>query len=535
MVTRPRLALLLAALLVLLCALPATATTYLFEVPSLTVDLWPQTDGALKVRYKFIFKNLSSDPLDIVDIGTPTGSYKLSTFSASINGAPLTEIRESEYVTGVEVHLAPFAIKQNRTGTFVVEFIHPRMVFYDSGDEAFTSVEFGTTYFGSEYVRGSTDMTINWHFPAGVTGNQTKWHDKKPDAMRAEGNSVVFTYRGSHASVSSMVKTGVGFPAAIMAEGAIVKHTFWDSLLEMFVACCGLAASLVPLAIFAAIFFIAFFIPFVRRRRRLKKYLPPAIGIEGAGPKRGLTAPEAAVTLELPPDRILMMILFGLIKKGAVRVLDHDPLKLEAIEPAPKGLRAYETRFLGAILPSGSLAQKKLKALFVSLVKAVNKKLGGFSRQETRAYYQKIVTGAWAMVEANTTPEVGNVFAEKIEWLAFDGDFGDRSGRAFRDRDVIIVPNWWGVGWGYHGPSTPIGHGGGGFHLPAADAAANFTDAVSNFSSHVVDSVSSFTNSITQATNPPPVTTSSGSSSGGGCACACACAGCACACAGGGR
>jgi len=46
------------------------------------------------------------------------------------------------------------------------------------------------------------------------------------------------------------------------------------------------------------------------------QYLPPKISIEGKGIKRGLTAVEAGILLEEPLDKILTMILFGLIKKN---------------------------------------------------------------------------------------------------------------------------------------------------------------------------------------------------------------------------
>ena len=54
--------------------------------------------------------------------------------------------------------------------------------------------------------------------------------------------------------------------------------------------------------------------------KRKLQYLPPKISIEGNGIKRGLTAVEAAVLMEQPMDKILTMILFAAIKKGAAVV-----------------------------------------------------------------------------------------------------------------------------------------------------------------------------------------------------------------------
>ncbi len=535
MVNRARLvAGLLTILLVVVIAGPARARTYLFEVPQMTVDLWPQTNGDLRVRYKIVFKNLSADPLDIVDIGTPDANYRIDSFSMSINGAPLSTIRQSEYVTGVEIPLTPWTIKQNRTGALAVEFTHPRMVYYDANDEAFTSVEFGNTYFGSDFVHGAMVLAINWHFPDGVTGNETKWHGGEPTGMHTKGGHIIFTYKWSDASADQMYKTGIGFPARIMAEGAVRTHTWFDTCLEIFAAACGVAATCGPVAMIFLVIggIIALRIYF--HRKRMRKYLPPAIGIEGAGAKRGLTAPEAAVTLELVPDKVVMMILFGLIKKGAVRVMQHDPLKIEKSASKPEDLRPYEKKFLAAINKDHRLSQAKLKKMFVALIRAANKKLKGFSRVETCNHYRKIVDTAWTMVETDNTPEVGHVFAEQSQWLAMDIDFNGRVGRTFSQRPEVLFPHWWGSGWGHY-QATPTTTSRGDFSLPGANWAADFTQSVSHFSDTVVDSVTSFTQSITQVTNPPPVSTSSGGGSGGGCACACACAGCACACAGGGR
>lgn len=527
---------LLAFLLLLAFAPAAEAVTYLFEVPSMTIDLRPQTDGGLHVRYDIVFKNLSSDPIDIVDIGTPDKNFALGTFTATLNGKPLGEVRPSSYVTGVEVPLTGHEIRTGKTGRLVVEFTHPKMVYADSDDDAYTSVEFGNTYFGAEYAKSTMDLTVNWHFPDGVTGNETKWHGDEPTSKKVSGDHIVFTYEKPAASPSQMYKFGIGFPARVMQPGAIVKVTLLDSCLGLLAALVGALAGLMAMIFPIALFAVPIILRLVLHRRRMKHYLPPALGIEGAGPKRGLTAPEAAVVLEMPPDRVLMMILFSLMKKGAVTVQSTKPLKLAKADVIPDELRPYEKDFIGTIRKDGTPAEGKLRDLFVDFIKAVNAKLKGFSRKETKAFYQSVVAAAWKQVEGAATPEVGNLFADRAEWLAMDEDFGRKSDRMFREREVIFLPDWWHHGWGYSRPvATAGGAAPGPFSLPGADFAHQFTSSLSAFSSNIVESISSFTNSITSKTNPPPVTTSSGGHSGGGCACACACAGCACACAGGGR
>ena len=56
-------------------------------------------------------------------------------------------------------------------------------------------------------------------------------------------------------------------------------------------------------------------------KKRKLQYLPPKVSIEGHGIKRGLTAVEAAMLLEQPLDKVLTMILFAVVKKGAAEVV----------------------------------------------------------------------------------------------------------------------------------------------------------------------------------------------------------------------
>ena len=59
------------------------------------------------------------------------------------------------------------------------------------------------------------------------------------------------------------------------------------------------------------------------------QYMPPKIAIEGHGIKRGLTAVEAAILMEQPLDKVMTMILFGVIKKNAAEVVTRDPLEIK--------------------------------------------------------------------------------------------------------------------------------------------------------------------------------------------------------------
>jgi hypothetical protein len=273
------------------------------------------------------------------------------------------------------------------------------------------------------------------------------------------------------------------------------------------------------------------------------------VSIEGHGIKRGLTAVEAAILMEQPMDKILTMILFSVIKKDAARVVTRDPLDIEVAEPIPSGIHPYEVQFLKAFTLKKKKARRAaLQDMMTKLVKIVAKKMKGFSRKETVAYYRKIMERAWQQVEAADTPEVkSEKFNDVMEWTMLDREYDDRTRRTFGGGPVF-VPIWWHRYDPTFRPSAPsrttsmpTSRGTGPSvsmpNLPGGEFAASMVTGVQTMSTNVIGNLTDFTSNITNKTNPVPVSKSSGgwSSGSGGCACACACAGCACACAGGGR
>jgi hypothetical protein len=284
-------------------------------------------------------------------------------------------------------------------------------------------------------------------------------------------------------------------------------------------------------------------------RKRKLDYLPPKIQIEGHGIKRGLTAVEAGILMEQPLDKVMTMILFGVVKKNAATVVTRDPLKLTLANPLPADLQDYENGFLQAFATEDLAARRKaLQDMTIKLVNGVSDKMKGFSRKETIAYYQSIMERAWQQVEAAGTPEVkSQALDESLEWTMLDNNYDQRTRNVFVG--PIFLPIWWGrYDPGFHPVSTgsvasaAMPSSGGSrspVSIPGSAFAASVVGGVQGFSGKVLGDVKSFTSGVTNRTNPVPVVRSSvgggGFHGGGGCACACACAGCACACAGGGR
>lgn len=539
---------LIALLLVAAVVVPAAvAQEYRAGVPEQVVDLFINQDGTVEIVYDITFTaDPSSGPIDVVDVGMPTDDY--GNVSASLDGVALDMPFPSPYVDpGVAVEFGTQAIQPGDTGTLHVEATVRNMIYQDTDDTEYASLQFAPTYYDSDYVYGDTRLVVIFHFPPGVGPDDPRYHEQEFTEARVEDGRVIYTWVREDASPSREYRYGASFPKAVLAEGVVQAAPAFNI---DFTACCN--SPLIWIALFGGGWALLAALGARSQKKRKMQYLPPSLAVEGTGIKRGLTAVEAAVLLEAPLNKVVTMILFGLVKKGAVAVESEKPLKLRVLREESPDLKLwyYERRFVKAIEEDGRLDEPALRDMIVDLIGDVNKKLTGFDRSDTKAYYKDIAARAWNQVEAADTPEVlGKRWSEGLEWTMLQDDWDDRTRDVFRDRPVVL-PSWW---WFYRpwaagagmprpaaaGPSaSPLG---GGTPvtlptLPGGDFANTVVTGIENAANTVVSSVESFTGKVAQTTNPPPKPSSTSRGGGGySCACACACAGCACACAGGGR
>jgi len=544
-----RIALLLALLLAFSLPITAFAQDYFFSLDKEVVDVYWNADGTMSLEYLLTFTNQpGGHAIEYVDMGMPNGNFDIGTVNADVNGQRVS-VSESDYEgngSGFAVVLGPNSIQPGRTGTVrVLVGVVSGVIYKDSDDENYASGVFAPNYFGSQYVTGTTDLTVTFHLPPGVKSEEPRWHSapsgfpSEPETAIDTQGRVTYTWHNPNASADSEYQFGASFPKSYVPADSIVTVQLPS-------------ISISPDAVFGFLCFglIGFMflgVPIlsaISGNRRKLKYLPPKISIEGHGIKRGLTAVESAILMEQPLDKAMTMILFGVVKKNAAEVVTRDPLELNVTSPLPEGLHEYELNFLKAFQEKEIKARRNaLQEMTVKLVRSVSEKMKGFSRRETIEYYKSIMEKAWQQVEAADTPEVkSQKFDEALEWTMLDRDYDNRTRRVFTR--PIFVPMWWGrydPAWRGAAPtrtSAPAS-GRGSASLPGADFAASVVTGVQTFSSKVIGNVNEFTSRVTNVTNPPPPPpkTGGGSRGSGGrsCACACACAGCACACAGGGR
>lgn len=546
-------ALLVALVLLTMLAPVAQAQDLSFNVPENRVDVYIEPDGTIWLVYDITFApDPGAGPIDGIDVGMPNSTYNLSQIRASIDGVTVTDIGHSPYVTpGVGVELGSLAIPPGQVGTLHFEAAVRDLIYPDTKDDEYASFEFAPTWFDSQFVHGPTRLEVNFHLPPGVTDEEPRYHDEPFTEAKFLDDRVVYTWVNEEARGDREYVYGVSFPKKYLEEGVVQQPPAFSFNLGSIFNGALCSSPICWFALFGGGWALVAILGNRSKKRRRMQYLPPELAVEGTGVKRGLTAVEAAILLEAPLNKVVAMILFGLVKKGIITVESEKPLKLTAADPLPKEIKLwyYERRFLSAIKENGTLDEKVLQEMVVDLIGDVNKKLAGFSRKETKTYYKDIAARAWKQVEAADTPEVlGERWGDGMEWTMLEDDWDDRTRRVFQDRPVVM-PRWW---WYYRPwtthtgggarPSTPVPSAPGGGTpvtlptLPGADFANTVVSGVENAANTVVSGVDSFTGKVTQTTNPPPKSSSSSKSGGGySCACACACAGCACACAGGGR
>ena len=528
---------------------------YHFQVNKEDVHVYWNSDGTMSLDYTWVFTNLpNSHIIDYVDVGMPNSHFDMGSIKADVNGSPVS-VSKGDYAgdgSGFAVVMGGKAIPAGGTGNLHVYVGKIEQVLYpDNNDEAYASATFAPTYFGSQYVSGTTDFTLTYHLPKDMAPEEPRWHaspsgfPSEPETAYDANNHITYTWKYENGKASSYYLFGASFPRSyVPAESIYVKPA--EPLISE-----DTVFSLLCAGFFGFIFIGLPALSIYSNNKRKLQYLSPRVAIEGHGIKRGLTAVEAAILLEQPLDKVLTMILFGVVKKNAAQVIKRDPLDVQSIDPLPEKLHDYEKDFLAAFKESGRDRQKLLQDMMVRLVKSVSEKMRGFSRRETVDYYKSITEKAWAQVEAADTPEVkSQKFDDALEWTMLDKDYDDRTRRVFQG--PMYAPMWWGhYNPTYRPASSPKPTVGSGpfptsgkpvtsSPLPGAEFASQMVTGVQTFSEKVVGNINTFTEKVTGATNPLPKPSSNVRSGGGGgggrsCACACACAGCACACAGGGR
>ncbi len=611
-----RLALILVLCLLLLGARTVAAQNYSFSVPDVEMQAFIRPDATVRVVYDITLRNATfASPIDIVDVGMPNADYDIDNMVAAIDGRPLSTIRRSEFVNpGVEVLFGGNAIAAGDEGVFHFEFTMSDLVFQDVTNSELASFQITPTWFDSELVLGTTNLQIAVHLPEGISPNEMLYQEEPFSVTALFQDHAVALWQFPETRFTGPHIVGVSFPKRVMTF--VVSKTVWELAVDWFVGNpqVRVIAGIAAFGLFTFLFFrftgstgcslwfilaaglgwmfvvspglhMLSFIPLVplvflnerALRKKKDKYLPPLVHAEGGGIKRGLTAAEAAALLELPLNKVLSLILFGLLKKGILRQVEADPLQVELVEAfrvlEMEGkqsqrhaarrkaaqemgvvLHKYEQPFLDRLEKSAGkpVAEIDLSTPMKSFLQTIARRVKGFNLDETREYYRRIVTRAVTEAQAiGDIPELEKTLDRNLEWILMSDDYST----VFLPRPTYTYfPRWVRTSAG-----TPVA-GGGRSGPGAGGSAPRMVDVTAGFAGWAENTMGSLASTILpgkvaiegtrgfinlggvdRATSDvfEALSKSSGGSSGGGggssCACACAGCACACACAGGGR
>jgi hypothetical protein len=598
--------------LIALTAGPVLAQSLDFSVPEMRLRVYVQPDGSARMVYDITFANSTfGDPIDIVDIGMPHAGYDIGNMSARVGDAVLTDIRPSEFVDpGVEIHLREHAIQPGETATLHFEFTMPDMVYQDVTRQDYASLQIATTWFDPQFVSGATDLGIAVYMLPGIQPEEMLYQLEPFTATAVDQGRAVAGWLWEQARASEPYKVGVSFPKRGMAR--VVEQSIFDLAVKWLEDNPGVRFWLgaATIAGFAFLYFrftggtgISLFVLLagglvvllfrypaaqllvilplialilINERvliRRRSRYLPAVAQVEGGGIKRGLTAPEAAVLLEMPLNKVLTLVIFGLLKKGVLQQVQASPLIVEVGggfedgDPAKRSksrpevaqekgivLHPYEGPFIDALEGRPGIPVHKIDfgQPMKELVEHTAARIKGFDLSDTQDYYRSIIRRALKQAQAiGDIPEREKVLDRDMEWILLDDGYPT----VFERRGYSYIPIWLrpastigrAASGGRGAPSggrTSFGEVAGGFAGWAENTMGRLASAILPGSVQVpsaqggvinLGGVDKVTGDIFKAMAESSSRSGGGGRSGGGCACACAGCACACACAGGGR
>ncbi len=201
-------------ILVLVAGTASWAQNYSFSVPRMLLEVTPNSDASVTLDYTIEFQcSQGAHPIDVVDVGLPHKGYKIGNMSASVNGVQVSDIRRSEYIdVGVEVHLGAQAIQPGQSGEFHFSCTMPNLIFQDTTNKDNASLQITPTWWGSQYVTGTTVLNLVVYLPQSVTLDEALYQ-KKPfsDKLQLANRNAVL-WRWEQTRVDGPHLVGMSFP-----------------------------------------------------------------------------------------------------------------------------------------------------------------------------------------------------------------------------------------------------------------------------------------------------------------------------------
>jgi hypothetical protein len=405
------------------------------------------------------------------------------------------------------------------------------------------------------------DTRVKFYLPGNVPVDKILTGKTEFSNTGVENGQTWVYFEADRLSPNQQFPVAVAFPDSFMDPGAVTSSEgeympggegFIPGIIGNLFSC-GCPA-------FLLFFVLMMVITAIAGISRRSSYSPPVVSMDGIGVNKSLDAVEAATLLRADPKRVMTMIMFGMMKKGNIKLISTDPIRLDLV--SRKELSYYEKLFADSIRDE-RLDEDRMLECFKVLARRVVDKTRPYCRKDTEEYYMNKISESWDDIKALETPQLKfEKYDESMIWLMADEQFKKKTDEYITKvpgSDRIILPDhyWWYPYYyrlpPYYGgervvrPETARPPEGPGPVDKTTATVENFANSISNsvetFSAGVITGVERFLGVRKEANAPPPASAvrvynaeKGGRSSCAcvSCACACVSCACACACAGGG-
>jgi hypothetical protein len=499
-----------------------------FIVEEEHVEVTVLEDSSLDIWY-FLTIKTTAGPQQGIYFGIPKD--ELIDYSVS-SGTTMLEVEKQG--ERLKIYF-PQVANAGDTTKLKIRLLVPEMVFRE--EEGRVGIEFYPAWWDYQRVNS---LRVKFIAPEGVKLDELGCEPAPADNF-AEENGRVFAYWERSLSEGERFRCGISFPEGYVTKIAEEKPSSDNSMLIGFIVILIVVVVIIYL-IYTAV-------------KKAKKYIDPKMKMESLGVRKDLDNVEAAVLLGAHPFKIINILLFGLVKKGKIRILEWSPVKVEIL-PTREEQKSYHCPNCGApmegeserefceycgcevtfegktfyyenqlllkgIKEDGTLDEDGVKMVLKGMNAVVSRKIKGYCRRDTEKYYQEKIEKFWGELKKISPEERYRLFGEKAGWLMIDEKFDKRAESTFGGVDTLFRPTSW---WLWY--NLPKGKYSG------KEFAEEFGKGKQNIEKNPGVSAKKLAGIIA-----PTAVAHSGDScvcACVSCACACACVSCACACAGGG-
>lgn len=514
-----------------------------FVVQEQNVEITINNDSTVEIWY-FLTIKTTKGPQNGIYVGIPENP--IYDYAASQNGKMLKVEKEP---TRLKIYFLDAA----QTGDITevkVSFTAYGMIYPDEPGRL--GMEFYPAWWDNQRTEV---LRVKFILPEGCPISDVGNYPTTAENRGTEGGRAFVYFERANLDPGYKFRCGVSFPEEYITaqvEEPVTTPKPSEGISRGAVAICFVFILLLVVGVFVVFYSVA----------KKLKYASPKMQMESLGARKDLDPVEAAYILDAHPLKLVNLMLLGLVRKGALRILDWGPVKAEVIEQRRKeeafncpncgapldsavelqfcqycgsevrlsgNLTYYENQFLlNCIEKDGTLSDKAVSNVLDGLYKKVDGKMTGYSRKETANFYREQIHNYWTDIESATPEDRYNLFGEKVGWLMADPDFDKETRKTFEGVQTPYTPSSWWL-W---------------YNLGRASSGLDFSESISEARKNIEEKSGLNKKSLERnwekhavPGKPSAKVTHSHKScvcACVSCACACACVSCACACASGG-